>query len=225
LTHCPKRTETAEETRSAEGSSTVESSHPATAEARVESAEEPKVKVLGEQSKALSSLQETELPKVQKIALVTPKRRRMASVLDTVIELMKVLTPASVPTAEEKIVKGSADAGTAQTAIEARPSTPAEARLSGATEEGAEARLLEAADGPLLLRKEGATKESELATPGASTEELEFIVRHASGKKLSKEQIDEGNITPGICSTLEGHWCMVGMMRMTSFIVFLTIKK
>ena len=40
LTHHPKRTETAEEPRPAEGSFAVESSHPATAEARVESAEE-----------------------------------------------------------------------------------------------------------------------------------------------------------------------------------------
>jgi hypothetical protein len=85
LTHHPKRIETAEEPRPAEGSSAVESSHLATAKARVESTEEPKLKIAAEQSKALSSLQETELPKVQKIASVSPKRRRMASVLDAVM--------------------------------------------------------------------------------------------------------------------------------------------
>jgi hypothetical protein len=191
LTHRPKHTETTEEPRPAEGSSAVESSHPATTEARVESAEEPRVNISAEQSKALSSLQETELPKVQKIASVTPKRRRMASVLDVVIESVKVLTPASAPAAEEKIIKGSADVGTAQAAIKAGPSTPAEARPSGAAEEGAEARPLEAAEGPSLLRKEGATEESEFPAPGASTEELGFIVCHALGKKLSKEQIAE----------------------------------
>jgi hypothetical protein len=186
LTHRPKRTETAEESRPAEGSSAVESSHPATAEARVELAEEPKVKIASEQSKSLSSLKETELSKVQKIASVTPNRR-MASVLDAIIESVKVLTPASAPAAEEKIVKESADACTAQAAIEAGPLTPTEARPSRATEEGAEARPLEAAEGPSLLRKEGATEESEFPAPGACTEELEFIVCHASGKKLSKE--------------------------------------
>jgi hypothetical protein len=136
-------------------------------------------------------LQETELPKVQNIASVTSKRRRMASVLDAVIESVKVLTLASARAAEEKIVKGSANAGTARAAIEARPSTPTEARPSGAIEEGAEARPLETAEGPSLLRKEGATEEYEFPVPGASTEELEFIVCHASGKKLLKEQIAE----------------------------------
>jgi hypothetical protein len=47
LTHRPKRTETAEEPRPAEGSSAVES-HPATAKARVESAKEPKVNIAAE---------------------------------------------------------------------------------------------------------------------------------------------------------------------------------
>jgi hypothetical protein len=44
----------------------------------------------------LSSLQEAKLPKVQKVASITPKRRRMASVLDAVMESTKVLTPVSV---------------------------------------------------------------------------------------------------------------------------------
>jgi hypothetical protein len=42
-----------------------------------------------------------------------------------------------------------------------------------------------------MLEKEGVAEESESPSPGAPTEELEFIVRHASGKKLSKEQIAE----------------------------------
>jgi hypothetical protein len=62
------------------------------AEAKTKSAEEPQPKIAAEQVKALSPLQEIELPKVQKIASVTPKRRRMDSVLDVVIESMKVST-------------------------------------------------------------------------------------------------------------------------------------
>jgi hypothetical protein len=69
------------------------------------------------------------------------------------------------------------------------PKPPPKARPSGVAEEGAEARPLEVAEGPSLLRKEGGTEEPEFPAPGAPAEELEFIVCHASGKKLSKEQI------------------------------------
>jgi hypothetical protein len=126
LTHRPKRAETAEEPRPAKGSSfAFKSSYPAPAEAKTESAEEPKLKIAAEQLKALSPLQETKLPKVQKIASVTPTRRRMASVLDAVIESMKVSTPASAPAAECEALKKSREATIAQTTAEARPSVPA----------------------------------------------------------------------------------------------------
>jgi hypothetical protein len=42
----------------------------------------------------LSPSKEAELPKVQKASAATPKRRRMASVLDAVLETMKALSPA-----------------------------------------------------------------------------------------------------------------------------------
>jgi hypothetical protein len=58
LTNRPKRTETAEEPRPAEGSSVVQPSHPAPVEAKTELAEEPKPKIAVEQLKALSPLQE-----------------------------------------------------------------------------------------------------------------------------------------------------------------------
>jgi hypothetical protein len=83
LTHWPRYIEIAKVSKLVEGpSSAVELSHPATAEARVELTEEPISKTAAEQPKTLSSLQEAELSKVQKIASITPKRRRMASVLD-----------------------------------------------------------------------------------------------------------------------------------------------
>jgi hypothetical protein len=112
LTHRPKHDETTEEPRPAERSSAPESSHLAPAEAKMESVEEPKPKIAVEQPKALSSLQEIDLPKVQKIASVTHKRRRMASVLDTIIESTKALTSASAeaPSMEGKNTKESAEA-------------------------------------------------------------------------------------------------------------------
>jgi hypothetical protein len=50
---------------------------------------------------------------------------------------------------------------------------------------------LDAAEVPLPLERKKATKESEFPAPEAPTEELEFIVHHAAGKKLTEEQIAE----------------------------------
>jgi hypothetical protein len=102
LTHRPKRAEAAEEPRPAEGSSAFESSHPAPAKAKTETAEEAGPKIASKQLKVLSPLQETEPPRVPKIASVTPKRRRMASVLDVVIESVMASTSASTPATEAK---------------------------------------------------------------------------------------------------------------------------
>jgi hypothetical protein len=167
-----------------------------------------------------------ELPKVSKIPATTPKRRTMASVLDAVMESAKALTHASAeaPSTEGDIVKRFAKAGTAQAVVEARPSAIAEVRPLEAAEEGAEVRPSEAVEGPLMLGKEGATEESEFPAPGAPAEELEFIVCHASGKNYQMSKLPKHSITPGICSTLDSPWCMVGMMKMASFIVCLTIK-
>jgi hypothetical protein len=60
-------------------------------ETRAKTAEEPESKKSAEQPKILSPPQETELPKVSEIPEVTPKRRRMASVLDAIMESTKVL--------------------------------------------------------------------------------------------------------------------------------------
>jgi hypothetical protein len=162
LTHRPKRTETAEEPRTAEGSSAVESSHPAPAEARMESAKKPKLKITAERLGVLSPFQETEVSKIAKIASVTPKRRRMASVLDAVMESTKALTPASAeaPNVEGANTKKFVEAGMTQVATEAGPLAPAEARPSEAVEKGVESRPSDAAKTPLLLEKERATEES-----------------------------------------------------------------
>jgi hypothetical protein len=177
LTHRPKCVETAKEPRpTEESSSAFESSHSAPAEAKTESAEEPKLKIAAEKLKALSPLQEPELPKVSKIVEVTPKRRRMANVLDTVIESVKVSTPTSAPTAEGEALKKSSEATMAQTTAEAGPLVPTEARSSEAAEEGTETRPSEATGAPLMLEKEGTAEESESPALGAPIKELEFIV-------------------------------------------------
>jgi hypothetical protein len=76
-----------------EKSETVEvSKRPA--EAKEKTVEEPELKESAGQAKTLSLPPEPELPKVSKIPAITPKRRRMASVLDAVMESTKVQTPA-----------------------------------------------------------------------------------------------------------------------------------
>jgi hypothetical protein len=159
----------------------------------MESAEKPKSKITTEQLAVSSPFQETDLPKIAKIASVTPNRRRMASVLDAVMESIKALTLASAkaPSVEGENTKKSVEAGMTQVVVEAGPSAPAKARPSEAVEKDAESRPSDVAKASLLLEKERATEESESPAPGASTKELEFIVCHASGKKLSKEKIAE----------------------------------
>jgi hypothetical protein len=46
-------------------------------------------------------------------------------------------------------------------------------------------------DATLILKKECASKKVTSPTPEAFTEELDFIIRHASGKQLSEEHIAE----------------------------------
>jgi hypothetical protein len=73
------------------------------AEAKDDKAEEPQVEKTVKIPEILSPPAEAKLPKVQKAPSTTPKRRRMASVLDALLETTKALSP--VPT--KKIVEGA----------------------------------------------------------------------------------------------------------------------
>jgi hypothetical protein len=72
-------------------------------EDKVDKAEEPKVEKRIRMPKILSPPIEAKLPKVQKTSAATPKRRRMANVLDAVLETTKVLSPA----ATKKVVEAT----------------------------------------------------------------------------------------------------------------------
>jgi hypothetical protein len=91
------------------------------AETKEKKAEKPEPRRSVEQPKILSPTQETELPKVSKIPVVTPKRRIMANILDVVMESTKVLTPASaeVPNIGEKNAKETAEVVMTQAGTEA----------------------------------------------------------------------------------------------------------
>jgi hypothetical protein len=149
------------------------------AEAKEKAAEEPELKELVGLQKILILLPEPELPKVPKAPAITPKRRRMASMLDAVLESTRASTPAPA--------KEATEATTTRAEVEAGPSVlieigPVETRQS--IDQGP-------SDTALVLEKEDAPKKVEPPTPEASSEELDFIIRHASGKKLSEEKIAE----------------------------------
>ena len=85
-------------------------------EAKDGAAEEPIVEKVLKLLEILNPSAGVELPKVQKTVTATPKRRRMASVLDTVIETMKALTPVAT--------KKAAEAAKNQVEAKAGPSAP-----------------------------------------------------------------------------------------------------
>jgi hypothetical protein len=97
------------------------------AEAKDGVAKEPELEKIVSLPKILSPPVEAELPKVTKAPATTPKRRRMASVLNTIIETAKALTPA--PT------KKVAQVATAEAEAEVVPLVYVEAKPA-ATEEG-----------------------------------------------------------------------------------------
>jgi hypothetical protein len=79
------------------------------AEAKDDTTREPEVEKIVMMPKILSPPAEEELPKMTKAPATTPKRRRMANVLDAVKETTKALTPA--PTKEvAKAIKVQAEA-------------------------------------------------------------------------------------------------------------------
>jgi hypothetical protein len=100
--------------------------------------------------------------------------------LDAVLESTRAPTPASA--------KEATEAATTHVEVEDGPSVPTETGPVETIEKDSEQRPLDAA---LVLDKESAPKKVKSPTPEASTEELDFIIWHASGKQLTKEEIAE----------------------------------
>jgi hypothetical protein len=103
-------------------------------EAKDDSAEEPQMEKIVKMLEILSPPAEAELPKVQKAPAATPKRRRMASVLDAVMETTKALSPA--PT------KKIAEAAKVEAETKAEPSVPINTKAA-VSEDKAEQQTLD----------------------------------------------------------------------------------
>jgi hypothetical protein len=134
------------------------------AEAKGKAAEELEREKTAGPPKILSQPSELELPKVSKTPAITPKRRRMASVLDAVMESTRASTPAPR--------KETAEAATFRAEPEAESTVPIEtepAGTGGNIEQGT-------SDVGLVLEKEDTPKKIESAAPEAPSEGLDFII-------------------------------------------------
>jgi hypothetical protein len=127
---------------------------------------------------------EATVPKVQMGSVVTPKRRRMANVLDVVLETTKALSPvatrkvaeASKAQPEDNTKQDEVEAAIIQAETEAGPSVPTE---------------MERADPKEKSTERIATEKIEAPGPEASNKSIDYIIRHASGKVLSQEEMLE----------------------------------
>jgi hypothetical protein len=148
------------------------------AEAKDDATEELKLEKSVKMPEILSPPGKEELPKVQKAPATTPKRRRMASVLDAVMESTKALSPA--PT--KKIVQ----AVKVQAEAEAGPSAPLETKAV-APEDKVDQQTSDTG----MAAGQDMTEKAKSPAPEAPSKDVDYIVRHASGEKLSEEEILE----------------------------------
>jgi hypothetical protein len=133
----------------------------------------------------LSPSSEVTVPKAQKSSSATSKRRRMANVLD-VLETVKTLnsTPtkkiaeASKAQTEVETEQAEIEAAVIQAGTKAGPLEPAEIKPAEIEEKATEEKAIEQ-----ILPKNVATP-----APEALKESIDYIIRHASGKVLSKEE-------------------------------------
>jgi hypothetical protein len=149
-------------------------------------AEKSKTEEVTKMLEILSPLTEATMPKTQKSSATTPKRRRMANVLDVVLETAKTLNPApsrkiveaSKAQLEVETKQAEVKATIIETETEAGPSEPAEIEAAEIKEKATEEKATE----------QISSEKVATPTPGALKESLDYIIRHASGKGLSQEE-------------------------------------
>jgi hypothetical protein len=144
-------------------------------EAKDDKAEEPKVEKVIKVPEILSPPVETDLTKMQKPPAATSNRRRMASVLDAVIETTKALTPAST--------KKTIEAAKNQVEAKAGPSAPTKTKAVVPKD-----KVGQQSSDTGKTAEQVVTEKAKSPVPKALAEDTDYIVRHASGKKLSEEE-------------------------------------
>jgi hypothetical protein len=162
-------------------------------ETKVDKVDEPEIEEITKMPDILNAPTRATVPKVQTGSIVTPKRRRMVNVLD-VLETTDSISPAPIgkvaeadktqPKADTKQIEVEATITPAET--ETGPTMPAETKLA-TTEQRVEGIT---PDTNIAFEKSVA-KEAKSLTPEVLSESFDYIVRHASGKRLSEEEISE----------------------------------
>jgi hypothetical protein len=146
--------------------------------------EEPKI----EEAKKLEILNpsaEATMPKAQESLAVTPKRKRMVNVLDVLETVTSLRSTPSKKVAEASKFQNEAEtklaeveAAASQANDEAEPSEPADKQPSEFEEKAAEEEAIE----------QSLPEKAPASGPKALKENFEYIIRHASGKRLSREE-------------------------------------
>jgi hypothetical protein len=141
----------------------------------------------------LSPSAEATVLKAEKSSVVTPRRKRMVNVLD-ILETTDPKRPSSIKKvaesaeaqaeADTRHIKGKTVAIEAGT--EAEPTMSVKTKLATA-EQGAE----DVPPNTDIAFERNMAKETESLTPEAPSEYPDYIIRHASGKRLSEEEIFE----------------------------------
>jgi hypothetical protein len=146
---------------------------------------EPKADNIGVEGTKISEITspsaEVTVPKAQKGLTATPKRKRMINVLDALETIKTSSTPSKTAEAPKTLSESrvtEAEAARSQIETETRPSEPAKEQSLEIGEKESEKEAREQ-----ILREKTATP-----TPEASSEVLDYFVRHASGKRLSEEE-------------------------------------
>jgi hypothetical protein len=155
---------------------------PATEKMEEPKTEEAKASTEGMKvSEILSPSEEIEASKIKKGSTVTPKRKRMVNVLD-VLETIKLPSTTPKKTAETSEAPAEVSVAEAPKVIPTKviPLEAEEAKIAKATEE-------------MKMSEPTLVEEINTAVPEASSKIYDYIVRHASGKKLSEEEVFEAN--------------------------------
>jgi hypothetical protein len=129
----------------------------------------------------ISPSAELTVPKAQKGLTATPKRKRIVNVLDALETIKTSSTPrkiAEAPKTQSETRLTEAEAAKSQVETEAGPSEPTKEKSLEIGEKETEKEATEQ-----ILPEKTATP-----TPEASSEVLDYIVRHDSGKRLSEEE-------------------------------------
>jgi hypothetical protein len=156
-------------------------------------AERSKTEEAAKMPEILSPSAEVTVLKAEKSSAMTPRRKRMVNVLD-ILETTDSKRPSPIKKVAES-TEAQAEADTRQikgktAAIEVRPkaepTVSAETKLA-TVEQGAE----EVPPNNDIAFERNMGKEAETPAPEAPSEDPDYIIRYASGKRLSEEEIFE----------------------------------